>query len=70
MRITLIFLSAAVLFTGCAGKKKLNASGLEKYPLCYHKNVKISNACIMKNDKGETVTAAELENTAYPGQYK
>jgi hypothetical protein len=31
--------------------------------------VKISKACIDKNNSGESVTASQLENTAYPGQY-
>ena len=53
----------------CAGKKTLDSAALEKYPQCYHKNVKISNKCIEKNNAGENVTAAQLENTAYPGQY-
>jgi hypothetical protein len=61
----------ALTFTACRSKeKKHDAAALEKYPQCYHKNVKISNKCIEKNEAGENVTALQLENTAYPGQYK
>lgn len=68
MKVTLI-LFAVLALGGCASKKKLDSAALEKYPQCYHKNVKISNKCIEKNNAGENVTAAQLENTAYPGQY-
>ncbi len=60
----------ALSFVACASKKKQDADGLEKYPACYHKNVKISKKCIEKNEAGENVTALQLENSAYPGQYK
>ena len=65
-------MTLAVLVVGlsaCASNKKLDSAALEKYPHCYHKNVKISNKCIEKNNAGENVTAVQLENTAYPGQY-
>jgi hypothetical protein len=61
---------AALSITACASKKKQDAEGLEKYPQCYHKNVKISTKCIKMNDAGEETTALKLENAAYPGQYK
>ena len=60
-------------------KKKLNLDGdlliihhdmLEKYPFCFHNNVKLSNKCIEKNEAGTKTTALELENAAFPGQYK
>ncbi len=61
----------ALTFTACKSKSKgQDHAGLEKYPACYHKNVKISQKCIEKNEAGESVTALQLENTAYPGQYK
>lgn len=74
MKLILV-LSASLLalsLTGCksSGKGGHDHSKLEKYPACYHKNVKISNKCIEKNEAGENVTALQLENTAYPGQYK
>ncbi len=53
----------------CASKSKLDSAALEKYPHCYHKNVKISNKCIERNNGGENVTASMIENTAYPGQF-
>jgi hypothetical protein len=70
MKITLAVLSSALLMGACASKNKLDSAALEKYPQCYHKNVKISNKCIEKNNAGENVTAVQIENTAYPGQYK
>ncbi|NQY99199.1 MAG: hypothetical protein HRT45_00850 [Bdellovibrionales bacterium] len=57
------------LLASCAGKPKYNDAMLEKYPGCYHDNFKIYQKCIQKNEAGEKVTAVELENTAYPGQY-
>lgn len=64
-------ISAALLMSACASKTtKLNSAGLEKYPQCYSINAKIANKCIEKNDAGENVTAVQLENTAYPGQYQ
>jgi hypothetical protein len=60
----------AMSLAACASKKKQDSAGLEKYPACYHKNVKISQKCIEKNEAGESVTALQLENAAYPGQYK
>ena len=71
MKKLIFFLSIAMLATACAGKKKKhNHAMLEKYRHCYHDNVKISNDCIKKNEAGENVTALQLENAAYPGQYK
>ena len=57
-------------FSACASKPKQNNAMLEKYPQCYHQNVKLSNKCIEKNEAGEATTAMELENKAFPGQYK
>lgn len=54
---------------GCASKPS-QPKGLEKYPACYHQNPKISKRCIEKNEAGEPTTALQLENTAYPGEYK
>ncbi len=65
-----ILILTTLLISACASNKKLDSAALEKYPQCYHKNVKISNKCIEKNNAGESVTASQLENTAYPGQYK
>lgn len=68
------FLTATILSTlflaGCASEPKYDDAMLEKYPKCYHDNFKIYQKCIQKNQKGDEVTAMELENTAYPGQYK
>lgn len=55
--------------SACASKSKIDHAGLEKYPHCHHRNPKITQKCIEKNEAGENVTAGQLENTAYPGQY-
>lgn len=70
MRNLILFASISLLFAACASKPTHDRDGLEKYPGCYHANVKISKKCIEKNDAGDKTTAMELENTAYPGQYK
>ena len=70
MKNVMILTAAVLALSACASKKKNNAAMLEKYPACYHKNVKIQTKCIEKNEAGESVTALQLENTAYPGQYK
>lgn len=71
MKQTFFVLASALTFAaGCAGTSKVDHGKLEKYRHCYHQNEKIVNACIEKNEKGEGVTAMELENKAYPGQYK
>lgn len=69
MKTTLGLLSLSFLLMACASKAKQNHAELEKFPHCYHKNIKITNKCIEKNKGGENVTALQLENTAYPGQY-
>ena len=64
-------LATTFLLCACNTKPtKLDAAGLEKYPQCYSKNIKLSTACISKNEAGGNVTAMQLENEAYPGQYK
>lgn len=65
----LLWLAPVFVLAACASKTKANPD-LEKYPSCYHANPKIAAKCIEKNKNGEHVTALELENTAYPGQYK
>jgi hypothetical protein len=68
--ISIIILLQTVWIFGCASQSKVNHAKIEKYRHCYHQNVKLMNACIEKNEKGEEVTAMQLENSAYPGQYK
>lgn len=70
MKKILVLAAVMLAAQGCRSKNKLNSSGLEKYPACYHKNPKISNKCIELNDQGKETTALQLENAAYPGQYK
>jgi hypothetical protein len=72
MKKLMFVLVVSLAATACANKKKgkHDHANLEKFPHCYHDNVKISNACIQKNLAGENVTAMQLENAAYPGQYK
>lgn len=67
MKSIIIFLGMA--FAACSSAPKQNNAMLEKYPHCYHINVKISNKCIEKNEAGESTTSLELENAAFPGQY-
>lgn len=68
MKATILLLP--FLLGACAGGAKYDDEKLDKFPKCYHANVKIYQKCIKKNEAGDPVTALELENTAYPGQYK
>ncbi len=70
LKTPLALLPVLIALAGCAGKSKADHGKLEKYRHCHHQNEKIVSACIAKNEKGENVTAMELENAAYPGQYK
>jgi hypothetical protein len=70
MKLKAILMVAGLMGMGCAQKATYDDAMLEKYPKCYHGNMKIYKKCIEKNEAGEAVTALELENTAYPGQYK
>ncbi len=73
MRLGIFGATVLILGTGlaaCNSAPKHDTVMLEKYPHCYHSNVKISKKCIDKNEAGEKTTAMELENTAFPGQYK
>jgi hypothetical protein len=65
----LLVFSVLLGFTaaGCASKK---VKDLDKYPQCYHQNIKLSQACVDKNEAGDATTALQLENAAYPGQYQ
>jgi hypothetical protein len=70
MTKAVLFLSLSMAFAACnTSKPKQNNAMLEKYPQCYHQNVKLSNKCIEKNEAGDATTALELENKAFPGQY-
>lgn len=70
MKLVILAVFTTLFAAGCKSGPKQDSAGLEKYPHCYHKNVKIAKKCVEKNDAGENVTALQLENTAYPGQYK
>lgn len=70
MKKIIAITAVSLLLSACASKDKATEAGLEKYPACYHQNKKIVKKCIEKNEAGETVTALQLENSAYPGQYK
>lgn len=68
---SVLAIATAIALAACASKPKQEANALlEKYPHCYHTNIKISNKCIEKNENGEKISALEIENTAFPGQYK
>jgi hypothetical protein len=69
-KTALVLVPFFAIATGCASKDKVDTDMLEKYRHCYHQNEKIVNACIKKNENGEYVTAMQLENAAFPGQYK
>ncbi len=70
MKKQMLLLLPLLALAGCADKPKQNDAMLEKYPYCYHKNTKISNKCISMNEAGQKTTALDLENAAYPGEYK
>lgn len=70
MKKVMFILIASGLIVSCAQKPQYNEALLEKYPGCYHGNFKIYKKCVSKNEAGDKTTAVELENTAYPGQYK
>ena len=68
MKTTL--LAITFLLGACASGPKYDDAKLEKFPKCYHGNFKIYQKCIKQNEAGKSVTATELENAAFPGQYK
>lgn len=68
--LNLIILLQTLWIISCASQNKVDHAKIEKFRHCYHQNIKLMNACIEKNEKGESVTALQLENSAYPGQYK
>jgi hypothetical protein len=70
MKTLSVIMFVVLGIAGCANKQTVDRAGLEKFPQCYSLNPKISNKCIEKNKAGENVTAVQLENTAYPGQYQ
>lgn len=69
MKAALLLSIVTLTLAACGGKPKYDDAMLEKYPKCYHINYKIYAKCIKKNEAGDAVTALELENSAYPGQY-
>ena len=69
MKISALILFSAILCS-CASKPTYDDAMLEKYPKCYHMNIKIYQKCIQKNESGTSTTALDIENAAYPGQYK
>jgi len=65
-----MIVSVVAVGVGCASKTTQPNALLEKYPQCYNVNPKISKKCVEKNEAGQSTTALELENSAYPGEYK
>ncbi len=68
---TLLFASMVIvglLFSGCASKEKYDEAMLEKYPQCYHINMKIFKKCVKENEAGKKTTAMEIENRGIPIQ--
>ncbi len=71
MKFCIAIAALALGLVACSSSPpKPDGAMLEKYPQCQHMNVKIANKCIQKNEAGDKVTAVELENNAYPGQYQ
>ena len=70
MILRVLLAGFALVALGCASGGGYDDAMLEKYPKCYHQNVKIYQTCVSKNEAGEKVTALQLENSAFPGQYK
>lgn len=67
MKLLLVVLAGAMLVTGCANKpKEPDRATVRKWPKCYHRNMKIFNECVQRNEAGETVTALEIENDGLP----
>ena len=62
------FLLIFVVFglVNCAQKETYDETMLEKYPKCYHKNIKIYKKCVLENEKGNETTALEIENSGLP----
>ncbi|MCB9027429.1 MAG: hypothetical protein H6625_14005 [Bdellovibrionaceae bacterium] len=64
--IICILLSSTFLLA-CAGKKKkYDPAMLEKYPQCYHNNMKIYNKCVKDNESGKKTSALDIENSGLP----
>lgn len=67
---TLAFSASALLVivaSSCAQKQKTPDPDLvEKWPKCYHHNLKIFNECVKRNQAGQPTTALDLENNFLP----
>ncbi|MCB0355393.1 MAG: hypothetical protein KDD40_00210 [Bdellovibrionales bacterium] len=67
MKTFALILLSSLLLSACAGKKKkYDPAMLEKYPECYHINVKIYNKCVKDNESGKKTSALEIENSGLP----
>ena len=67
MKWMFVVLAASLMTVGCASKQKEpDRATVRKWPKCYHRNMKIFNECVERNEAGETVTALEIENDGLP----
>ena len=70
MKYIVLLLSFSFSLASCSSKPTYDPAMLEKYPACHHINMKIYQMCIQKNEAGVQTSALDLENNAYPGQFK
>jgi hypothetical protein len=68
MKFLLLSFFFLLVFSACASKPKYDEAMLEKYPQCYHINMKIYNKCIRDNESGKKTSALEIENRGIPIQ--
>ncbi|MCB0391365.1 MAG: hypothetical protein KDD58_08740 [Bdellovibrionales bacterium] len=67
IKLLLVSVLSFFIFSACASKKpKYDPAMLEKYPECYHINMKIYNKCIRDNESGKKTSALEIENSGLP----
>ena len=51
----------------CASKPEVpDPAMVEKWPKCYHQNIKIFKKCVSMNEAGNETTAIEIENNGLP----
>ncbi len=68
MKFLLLSIFSLTLISACASKPTYDEAMLEKYPQCYHINMKIYNKCIRDNEAGKKTSAMEIENRGIPIQ--
>ena len=67
LKVLIASIVSLIIFTACASKeKKYDSAMLEKYPQCYHTNMKIYKKCVRDNEGGKKTSALEIENSGLP----